>query len=74
MIELNITINDICRLFPSLLDVLFSMGNSASAQLLIDELNEYHYSTNLAALRYLIDSYDDEFWNANLIFKLVKHN
>jgi hypothetical protein len=56
----------ICRLFPSLLDVLFSLGNSASAQLLIPELNEYHYSTNLASLRYLIDSYDDEFWNANL--------
>ncbi len=57
---------DVCRLFPSLLDVLFAIGNSASAQLLITELNEYHYSTNLAALRYLIDSYDDEFWNANL--------
>ena len=56
----------ICRLFPSLLDVLFSIGNSASAQLLIPELNEYHYSSNLAALRYLIDSYDDEFWEANL--------
>jgi hypothetical protein len=56
----------VCRLFPSLLDVLFSMGNSASAQLLIPELNQYHYSTNLAALRYLIDSFDDEFWNANL--------
>ncbi|HEY6626909.1 MAG TPA: DUF3160 domain-containing protein, partial [Ignavibacteriaceae bacterium] len=55
----------ICRLFPSTLDVLFSLGNSASAQLLIDELDEFHYSTNLAALRYLIDSYDDEFWNAN---------
>ena len=56
----------VCRLFPSLLDVLFSLGNSASAQLLLEELNTYHYSTNLAALRYLIDSYDDEFWNANL--------
>ena len=56
----------VCRLFPSLLDVLFALGNSASAQLLISELNEYHYSTNLAALRYLIDSYDDEFWSANL--------
>jgi len=55
----------VCRLFPSLLDVLFAIGNSASAQLLVDELNEFHYSTNLAVLRYLIDSYDDEFWNAN---------
>jgi len=55
----------VCRLFPSLLDVLFAIGNSASAQLLINELNTHHYSTNLAALRYLIDSYDDDFWNAN---------
>jgi len=56
----------ICRLYPSTLDVLFSLGNSASAQLLIDELNEYHYSTNLAALRYLIDHYDPAFWNSSL--------
>lgn len=57
---------DVCRLFPSLLDILFAIGNSASAQLLQEELDNYHYSSNLAALRYLIDSYDDEFWNANL--------
>jgi hypothetical protein len=56
----------ICRLFPSTLDVLFSLGNSASAQLLQNELNQYHYSSNLAALRYLIDSYDDTFWNSSL--------
>ncbi len=55
----------ICRLLPSLLDVLFALGNSASAQLLDEELNLYHYSTNLAALRYLIDSYDNDFWSAN---------
>lgn len=56
----------ICRLFPSTLDVLFSLGNSASAQLLIDELNEFHYSTNLAALRYLIDHYDQNFWGSSI--------
>jgi len=56
----------ICRLFPSTLDVLFSLGNSASAQLLIDELNQYHYSTNLAALRYLIDHYDPDFWESSI--------
>ena len=55
----------ICRLYPSTLDVLFSLGNSASAQLLINELNEYHYSTNLAALRYLIDRYEPEFWESS---------
>jgi hypothetical protein len=58
--------NKICRLFPSTLDVLFSLGNSASAQLLIDELNEFHYSTNLAALRYLIDHYDPDFWGSSI--------
>jgi hypothetical protein len=56
----------ICRLFPSTLDVLFSLGNSASAQLLIDELDEFHYSTNLAALRYLIDHYDPDFWGSSM--------
>jgi len=56
----------ICRLFPSTLDVLFSLGNSASAQLLISELNQYHYSSNLAALRYLIDNYDTDFWESSL--------
>lgn len=58
--------NKICRLYPSTLDVLFSLGNSASAQLLIDELNEFHYSTNLAALRYLIDRYDPDFWESSI--------
>ncbi|MCL6494684.1 MAG: DUF3160 domain-containing protein [Ignavibacterium sp.] len=62
----------VCRLFPSTLDVLFSLGNDASAQLLINELNQYYYSTNLAALRYLIDSYDDNFWSANLYSNWLK--
>ena len=44
----------------------FLWGNSATAQLLIDELNEYHYSTNLAALRYLIDHYDPAFWESSI--------
>ena len=56
----------ICRLSPSTLDVLFAMGNDAAAQLLIPELNHYYYSSNLSALRYLIDSYDSDFWNSTL--------
>lgn len=58
--------NPICRLVPSTLDVLFAAGNSASGQLLEEELNAYHYSSNLAALRYLIDSYDNSFWNSSI--------
>jgi hypothetical protein len=45
-----------CRLFPSTQDVLFALGNDASARLLIPELNAYNYASNLSALRYLINS------------------
>ena len=55
-----------CRLTPSTLDVLFSLGNDASTQLLIPELNQWNYSDNLAGLRYLIDQYPEEFWESSL--------
>ena len=51
------------RMLPSPLDVLFSLGNDASLQLLQSEINLYGYSQNLASLRYLIDSYQNDFWN-----------
>ncbi|MCW8805105.1 MAG: DUF3160 domain-containing protein, partial [Ignavibacteriaceae bacterium] len=54
----------ICRLFPSTLDPLFALGNNAAAQLLIPELNQYYYSSNLANLRYLFDAYSSEYWNS----------
>ena len=54
------------RMLPSTLDVLFGLGNDASGQLLKTELDKYHYSTNLAILRYLVDGYDDAFWNSSL--------
>lgn len=57
------------RMLPSTLDILFALGNDASAQLLKDELDTYNYSSNLAALRYLIDSYEIEFWD-NSIYNL----
>ena len=62
----------ICRLFPSTLDVLFALGNDASAQLLMNGQNQYRYSTNLAALRYLIDNFDEEYWSANLYSNWLK--
>ena len=54
------------RLLPSTQDVLFALGNDASAQLLEPELNRYGYAPNLAALRYLVDSYEPDFWNSTL--------
>ncbi|MEO8398956.1 MAG: DUF3160 domain-containing protein [Ignavibacteriaceae bacterium] len=65
----------ICRLFPSALDPMFALGNNAASQLLVNELNGYHYSTNLSALRYLIDTYDNDFWESTLYnswLKLIK--
>jgi hypothetical protein len=58
--------NFICRLFPSTLDVIFSLGNNAAGQLLGDELDQYKYAGNLSALRYLVDSYDEEFWTSSI--------
>lgn len=54
------------RPLPSSLDVLFALGNDASAILLQDELEQYHYSPNLVSLRYLIDSYEENFWSGSL--------
>lgn len=54
------------RMLPDPLDVLFALGNDAAAQLLEPELDAYHYGSNLAALRYLVDSYEDTFWQNTL--------
>jgi hypothetical protein len=56
----------ITRILPSMLDMLFALGNSSAAQLLVSELDNYHYSSNLAALKYLIDSYGDDFWQSSI--------
>ena len=50
------------RELPAPLDVMFALGNDAAAQLLVPQLDTYHYAANLAALRYLIDSYEPEYW------------
>jgi len=54
------------RMLPSTLDVLFALGNDASGQLLVPELDRYHYATNLAALRYLVEAYEPQFWTSTL--------
>lgn len=61
-----------CRLFPSTLDILFAFGNDASTELLIPELQQYNYSSNLAGLRYLVDLYDDSFWESSLYHLWLK--
>jgi len=54
----------VSRMLPSTLDILFAFGNDAAIQLLEPELRTFPYSMNLAALRYLINGYDSDFWNS----------
>jgi hypothetical protein len=62
----------IWRPLPSSLDVLFSLGNDAAAQLLAKDLLLYHYAPNLASLRYLVDAYDADFWKSSLYNNWLK--
>ena len=54
------------RMMPSPLDALFVLGNDATAHLLIPEIDRYQYAENLAALRYLTNTFDDSFWTSSL--------
>ena len=54
------------RMLPSSLDMLFAIGNDAALQFLRPEIDQYGYADKLAGLRYLIDSYGPEFWDATL--------
>ncbi len=54
------------RMVPSTSDILFSLGNDASIQLLESELRKYNYSSNLGSLRYLVNSYDEDYWKSSV--------
>ena len=56
----------VTRMLPSALDVLFALGNDAAGKLLGGELDRYHYASNLASLRYLIDGYEPAYWDSSL--------
>jgi hypothetical protein len=42
----------VCGSFPSTVNVLAGQRDNASIKLLVPELNQYHYFSNLAAVRY----------------------
>jgi Protein of unknown function (DUF3160)/FlgD Ig-like domain len=54
------------RMLPSTLDVLFALGNNAALQLLEGELSTYNYMENLNGMRYIVDSHNEDFWNSSL--------
>jgi len=53
------------RMLPNELDVQFVLGNDAAAPLLEDELEDYGHQGVLHQLRFLVDSYPDEYWNTS---------
>lgn len=56
----------IWRPMPDPLDAAFVLGNDNAAPLLKSELDEYHYASQAASLRYLVDAYEPAFWDASL--------
>ncbi|MCE5251171.1 DUF3160 domain-containing protein [bacterium] len=56
----------IWRPMPDPLDAMFVLGNDDALQLLKKELDTYKYSSQLTSLRYLVDAYDNSFWEQSL--------
>jgi len=54
------------RPLPDPLDVMFVLGNDNAGYLLREELDKYHYAIQMAALRYLVEAWDDSFWDETL--------
>ena len=54
------------RMMPDPLDVMFVLGNNNAGELLKDEIETYQYASQLDALRYLVDAYDEDFWTKSL--------
>jgi len=56
----------VMRMMPDPLDVMFVLGNNNAGELLQPQIEEYHYASQLDALRYLVSSYDEDFWGESL--------
>ena len=54
------------RMMPDPLDASFALGNDDALPLLKDELEKYGYAPQLNAMRYLVDAYDNDFWQNSL--------
>ncbi|MGE5364488.1 MAG: DUF3160 domain-containing protein [Bacteroidota bacterium] len=54
------------RMLPKELDILYALGNDPAARLLKEDIEKYHYASNLAMLRYIMNNYGTEFWNSSI--------
>ncbi len=56
----------IWRGLPDPLDAMAVLGNEDAMALMEDELTKYQYAYKVDALKYLVDSYDEDFWQQSL--------
>jgi hypothetical protein len=54
------------RDLPDPLDVMAVLGNEDAMVLLEDEMEEYKYAYKISSLKYLVDAYDEDFWEQSL--------
>ena len=54
------------RSLPDPLDTWFVLGNRNVLPLLRDQISDYNYQSNLAAMDWLVSEYDEGFWQDNL--------
>jgi len=54
------------RDLPDPLDVMAVLGNEDAMVLMEDEMEEYKYAYKISSLKYLVDTYDEDFWQQSL--------
>jgi hypothetical protein len=54
------------RDLPDPLDVMAVFGNEDAMALLEDEMDKYKYAYKISSLKYLVDAYDEDFWQQSL--------
>jgi hypothetical protein len=54
------------RMMPDPLDILSVFGNENAMMLMEQEMETYKYAYKINELKYLVDAYDEEYWNRSL--------
>jgi hypothetical protein len=54
------------RGLPDPLDVMAVLGNEDAMALMEDEMEKYKYAYKVSSLKYLVDAYDEDFWQQSL--------
>lgn len=54
------------RMMPKTMDVLYVLGNNSAGEFLQADFYSQKYSQNILSLRYLLDSYGEDFWNSSV--------